>query len=272
MRFKKLLVATLAVCSAICMAPLILNAQQTMNNDAVIKLVKAGLSEDLILSTINSQPGTYDTSTDGLIALKKAGVSDKVVGAIVTKSYAPAAAPTAPIQASGTSVVPAAVNDVGVYYKDRIGVWGEIPAEVVNWKTGGAMKHFATGGMVKGDVNGYITGNTSHLFVVAPLDIIVYVGEGHQIGEYQLLRLHPGVDGREFRSYTGGLVHSSGGAERDYIYLDSKKIASRTYEIIVPASIGKGEYGILPPAVGGGNIASSGTMYTFSVSDPAVTQ
>ena len=45
MRFKKLLVATLAVCSAICMAPQTLNAQQTMNNDAVIKLVKAGLSE-----------------------------------------------------------------------------------------------------------------------------------------------------------------------------------------------------------------------------------
>ena len=45
MRFKKLLVATLAVCSAICMAPQTLNAQQTMNNDAVIKLVKAGLSD-----------------------------------------------------------------------------------------------------------------------------------------------------------------------------------------------------------------------------------
>ena len=90
MRFKKLLVATLAVCSAICMAPQTLNAQQTMNNDSVIKLVKAGLSEDLIISTINAQPGAYDTTTDGLIALKKAGVSDKVVGAIVTKSVAPA--------------------------------------------------------------------------------------------------------------------------------------------------------------------------------------
>jgi hypothetical protein len=86
MRFKKLIVATLAVCSAICMAPQTLNAQQTMNNDAVIKLVKAGLSEDLIISTINSQPGTYDTSTDGLIALKKSGVSDKVVDTLIKRS------------------------------------------------------------------------------------------------------------------------------------------------------------------------------------------
>jgi hypothetical protein len=98
MRFKKLLVATLAVCSAICMAPQSLNAQQTMNNDAIIKLAKAGLSDDLIISTINIQPGTYDTSTDGLIALKKAGVPDKVVGAILTKSFAstPAAAQQPP--------------------------------------------------------------------------------------------------------------------------------------------------------------------------------
>lgn len=68
-------------------------AQQAMNNDAVIKLVKAGLSDDLIVTTINSQPGAYDTSANGIIALKGAGVSDKIVGAIVAKSSAPAPAP-----------------------------------------------------------------------------------------------------------------------------------------------------------------------------------
>jgi hypothetical protein len=36
----------------------LLAAQQTMNNDAVIQLVKAGLSDDLIISTINASPGT----------------------------------------------------------------------------------------------------------------------------------------------------------------------------------------------------------------------
>jgi len=67
-------------------------AQQALNNDAIIKLVKAGLSDDLIVTTINSQPGTYDTSADGIIALKAAGASDKVVAAIIAK--APAAPPT----------------------------------------------------------------------------------------------------------------------------------------------------------------------------------
>ncbi len=49
----------------------VLLGQQTMNNDAVLKLVKAGLSDELIITTINSSPGTYDTSTDGLIVLKQ---------------------------------------------------------------------------------------------------------------------------------------------------------------------------------------------------------
>ena len=64
-------------------------AQQTMNNDSIIKMVKAGLSDDLIVTTINASPGTYDTSADGIIALKGAGVSDKIVAAIVAKSSPP---------------------------------------------------------------------------------------------------------------------------------------------------------------------------------------
>lgn len=61
-------------------------AQQTMNNASVIELVKAKLSDDLIVTTINASPGTYDTSANGIIALKEAGASDKVVSAIVLKA------------------------------------------------------------------------------------------------------------------------------------------------------------------------------------------
>jgi hypothetical protein len=75
--------------------PLLL-AQQILNNDSVIKLAKAGLSEDLIITTINSSPGSYDTSADGLIALKNAGVSDKVVSAIILKSTPTSTPPARP--------------------------------------------------------------------------------------------------------------------------------------------------------------------------------
>jgi S1-C subfamily serine protease len=69
-------------------APLLL-AQQVMNNDSVIKLCKAGLSDDLIVSTINASTGKYDSSADGLVALTSAGVSDKVIAAIVQRASVP---------------------------------------------------------------------------------------------------------------------------------------------------------------------------------------
>jgi hypothetical protein len=93
----------------IALCPL-LAAQQALNNDSVIKLVKAGLSDDLIVSTINGSAGVYDTSADGIIALKKAAVSDRVVSAIVMKASAtsqPAPAPL-PAQSSIPAQAPAA--------------------------------------------------------------------------------------------------------------------------------------------------------------------
>ncbi len=86
MRKSLLAVLALAACS-------FLAAQQVMNNDSVIKLVKAGLSDDLIVTTINSSPGAYDTSTDGIIALKTAGASDKVIAALIAKAAQPTPAP-----------------------------------------------------------------------------------------------------------------------------------------------------------------------------------
>ncbi len=75
----------------------LLYAQLELNNAAVIKMVKAGLSEDLVITTINLMPGSYDTSPEGLIALKSAGASDKVVGAIVAKASAAAPPPPASV-------------------------------------------------------------------------------------------------------------------------------------------------------------------------------
>ena len=65
--------------------------QQTVNNDSVIRMTQAGLSEEVIISTINTSPGSYNTSVDGLIALQSAGVSEKVISAILAKAAAPAA-------------------------------------------------------------------------------------------------------------------------------------------------------------------------------------
>jgi len=65
-------------------------AQQSLNNDSVIKLIQGGLPDDLVITSINASPGIYDTSAGGLTALKSAGVSEKVIAAIVAKAATPA--------------------------------------------------------------------------------------------------------------------------------------------------------------------------------------
>jgi len=67
--------------------------QPVMTNDAVLKLNSSGLSEDLIVATINATPGHYDTTTDALIALKKGGLTDKEVAAMLLRNASSAATP-----------------------------------------------------------------------------------------------------------------------------------------------------------------------------------
>ncbi len=257
MRKGLLAIVFLLVCA-------ILSAQQAQTNDSIIKMVKAGLSDDLIVTTINGTPGNFDTSADGLIALKGAGVSDKIVGAMVAKSNAPAAPPV--VAAPMASGLPAGIDEVGVYYKDKTGAWTELMPEIVNFKTGGALKSFATNGIIKQDMNGHVAGPKGKTTVTFPVVFAVYVPEGTAITEYQLLRLRPNGDSREFRSVTGGVVHTSGGATRDSVDFKGEKIAPRVYQITMDSTLGKGEYGLLPPgAVGSSNMASSGKIYAVSV-------
>src|SRR5882724_6149366 len=257
MKYK---LSTLALFSLLlCMA---LVAQSALTNDVIIKMTKAGLSDDIIVSTIGSQPAKFSTSADDLIALKKAGVSDKVIGAMMTKgSAAPAAAPAAAAPTATTPVV----AEIGVYHK-KADAWAEVQAEVVNFKTGGVLKSIGTAGIVKGDVNGHLNGLHSPNQVKTPLEFLIYTPEGVAITEYQLLRLRDQKDSREFRTVTGGVMHVSGGATRDLLPFESKKIAPRTYTITLP-TLGSGEYGFLPPASSDPTASSGriGKIYSFGL-------
>lgn len=240
-----------------------LAAQQTLNNESVIKMVNAGLSQDVIVTAVTSSTGTYDTSADGLVALKSAGVSDKILAAILAKSAAPA--PTA-VAATPSSGRPAGIEEIGVYCKDKSGAWTELMSEIVNFKSGGVLKGMATAGMVKGDINGHVQGKQAKASMAFPVELAVYVPEGTEISEYQLLRLRQNGNNREFRSVTGGVYHVSGGATRDAVPFEPHKIAPRVYEIRLDSSLGKGEYGLLPPgSYGSHNLASSGKIYSISV-------
>ena len=164
--------------------------------------------------------------------------------------------------------LPAGVDSVGVYYLDKSGShWQEVPAEVVNFKKEGSLKHLASAGVLKGEMTGLVGGNRSSLTLKLPAQFILYVPEGRAPGEYQLIHLRGNADSREFRAANGGIIKDAGGALRDVLDYTPKKIAPRVYLIEMSEDFERGEYGFLPPsdAAVGDNIPTATKLYSFSL-------
>jgi len=230
-----------------------------MNNDSVLKMHAAGLSDDLILQTISAQPGRYDTDPDSLIGLKKAGLSDEILTAMTSKARRQITnVPVVEVEVSP-------VNEIGVYYKDAQGRWTLMDSEAVHVKSGGFVKSTLTHGIIKEDRNGVVSGRESKLLLPRPIEFLIYAPDGVTASEYELLAFRLNSKDREFRVLTGGVIHSTGGAQRDEVPFTPVKIAPRTWTFTVGRDTPGAEYGILPP--GTGNVTNGGKIYTFAISE-----
>lgn len=69
-------------------------APQALTNEDIIKMVKAQLSANIIISTLDSANLNFDLSPTGLIGLKDAGVEDRIIEAMQVKARARAAGTT----------------------------------------------------------------------------------------------------------------------------------------------------------------------------------
>lgn len=256
--------------------------EEIITNDSVIQLLKVGIDEDMVISKIQKSKYAFDLSVNGMVSLKQAGVSDRLMHFLMDPTKPPEpklatnSSPPPPIkEESKAAVHPAATSDpslpteIGTYAK-KDDKWVEVQPELVTWKTGGVLKNIATVGIVKGDVNGLINGAHSRNYAKAPMEFLIVAGEGVAITEYQLLHMHEKKDTREFRTVTGGVLHVSGGATRDLLQFEGNKIANRTFIVKLP-TLGAGEYGFLPPGSQGGSstagAANIGKMYTFRVGE-----
>lgn len=59
------------------------NREAPLNNTSVVKLVRAGFKEQTVIAIIRSRPNQFDLSPDRLIELKKSGVSEKIILAML---------------------------------------------------------------------------------------------------------------------------------------------------------------------------------------------
>jgi hypothetical protein len=107
-----------------------------LNNQDIIDMVALGLSDDLIITKIHSaakpEDLAFDTSTQGLKALKAGKVSDAVIKVMIDSGAAPAS-----VTAPATAAAPAAADpnlppqEVGVYWKDGF-TFKRVEGEIVS--------------------------------------------------------------------------------------------------------------------------------------------
>ena len=273
MRVFSLVCALLA--GPLCMAqqsvedgPLDLSASSAkaplLTNDAVMRMSKAGLDSWLILQTIRTQPGRYATGPDDLITLKEAGVPEAVISAMVAHTSGLGEhGPAAVSMASGLSPD---VDENGVYRKDAHGEWVLLPPELVRYRSGGWVKSTLTHDIVKKDRNGEVEGGQAAVVLKPGDELQILAPANADAVEYQMVRFRLHANSREFRATTGGVFNSRDGIERDQVAIQPRRLAPRIFAFTIPADIGGGEYGVLPPGSASvPGIAFAGKIYTFAI-------
>lgn len=267
-----------------------LAAQQTINNDEVIKMVKAGLSDDLIIASINARPGTYDISTNGLVALKAAGASDKLVAAIITKGSAPAATPTVPstpAAATDDPDDPMSKHDIGVYvlapgpngkrkmvFIDRAGEAGVKTANVA----GAAFSY----GIAKAKMKAEIPGPNAPTRVAESRPVFyMYFPEMSSLGsfggtdmisspnQFSLMKLEDKKGHRETQIAKMGFASAQAGTdEKRQLLFSSERIKAGMYKVIPKEDLQPGEYAFIVATQGAGKATgTSVVIYDFGI-DP----
>jgi hypothetical protein len=261
-------------------------AQQALNNEAIIKMHSAGLSDDIVVSTINNQPGTYAASVNDLIALKQAGVSDKVLGAMLTKNNTPAAAPARPAYQvdSAPPSVDTDPNDPNIAHDPGIYMYAKGPngmeltmlesSVYSSGKTGGMFATALTYGIAKMKMKAVIQGAHSSVRTSdgGVLFYFYFEESGKSFGgsttpnEYTLLKFDEKSNSREAQTGSANAFGSSVGtdvnAASGFTY---KKIKPGIYKVIPAGELKPGEYCFLP-AGGQAGAAAASRLFAFAIS------
>jgi hypothetical protein len=258
----------LAFLAAAISAAAILDAQQSkepLKNDNVVAMTKAGIDDPTIIKMIEAGGTDFDASPDALIGLKNAGVSNRVIEAIVS-----AARSNAGTSSKGLYPQP---DEIGVYVNLRERLV-PLKVEIITWREGGVLKSMATAAAsaglasTRGHLNGLVNKPMSALRLESsPVpEFLIYCAEGTSAEEYQLLSFWEKKDRREFRLATGGIVHASSGADMNVVSVDIVRLGPRFYRVKPSYPLQKGEYGFLPPGAAlSASAASAGKIYTFAI-------
>ncbi len=252
-------------------------AQEVLTNDSVISMVKGGLSEAVVLARLRSSPANFDTSTNSLLALKKAGVSDKVIEAMVNAPRSGAAAAAAPAPAAPTPASPPAASapppSVSASARSSAGGAAATLPRDSSYHLNGAKYTELQPQVVEIEMSHAVFSQKSEVVLGGRRAEYRITDKQPQFYSYYaptealLVKLKPGdkKNDRNLKMGSGG-YHPYGGSSRqgirgeDRIAVKSEREANGFYRITPSSPLPSGEYGfiVLSGATAGGRMFDFG--------------
>lgn len=250
-------------------------------------LSKAGLPDEAIIAKIRTSKTSFDLSTDGLIALKSAGVSGPVMAAMIAPTAAPAQ------ELSIDSPDPNVPHYPGLYLLERAAGDGKMtridPTMTTQARTSNVLGYALTMGIASASVKASIAGESAKIqtsnrrpvFYAYFEESVPRALQGSNAStwasgvgtttsspaEVTLVRFAEGDDRRDAKVGRINIAGSKSGVmEKDQIPFDSEMLRPGVYRITPRSDLAPGEYGFIQALAGGGTQgAMTARVFDFGI-------
>lgn len=265
-RHNLLLVCLLAFSFALFGSVSVFAQEETMTNDEVISLAKAGLNESIIINKIKTSKSNFVLSTDNLIKLKQAGISDEIVAAMLeaksgkTVQTVSTAASQPNARGTGDPNDPTALHNYGVYlFEDKDGSrkMTQMNAAVsAQNRTGGGFTAAVTPfGLGKVKTKANLPGTTAAMQIKDTRPTFYFYLDSTSGGlntssgvpstpsEFALVRFNVRSDNRELTIAKSNQWGSKGGLSDEYVVpFNAEHLGNGIYKVTPNIELKKGEY------------------------------
>lgn len=260
-----------------------------MNNNDVIEMLGLGLTDEVIIDKIHAAPETdFDTSIEGLKALKTAKVSDAVIRAMINPHPAPPSIASAGKESAtaGDPNDPNSQHDPGIYVyaKSKNGLQLTMlePTVYSQGKSGGMFKSAMTYGIAKVKWKAVVKGAHANVKTADRGAAFYFYFEESTPGlshasfggtttpnEFTLLKFEEKKDSRETVVMQGNAFGASSGTDQKAnTGFSFTKLKPGVYKVVPEAPLTPGEYCFLSPTgIGAFGAGSAGAtrLFDFSV-------
>lgn len=216
-------------------------AQQTkasMTNADIVEMAKAGLPESTIILAIQQSQTNFDTSPQALIQLKKQGVSQKVLEAMLQpQAMTISVPPKNPNSNNPFSGQPEAGDSAGISLMEVVLIAGtkQIPMKRSETNMRGSSAGMIMNPFGKAKVKAALNGNHAQLRITntSPMFEISLPADVNAADQLVLIKVNPKSDRREVEVGRAGITGTSMGFRKE-------AIVPTTFEEVKVQTIGGG--------------------------------